>query len=228
MEFLTGKRSVASLIEFNAMKACKCIPSFSSHGDELAALLTPMHLIDLDESVIIFVSHRGISSLNAIDELSPDVKLQPRPDTPANDKFNLIVEAVDKIMAALAPGMKTAYLWIDCACGSLPNQLPPYEEILFLTDIVLTPLYDPSVSTESKKDDKYSAKPWSHGPEAYLNRKWCRVEMLMSATTPMHGASSELRRSRLSSAFLHILDRKIRFTFTCPFIFVCGFMISYS
>ena len=197
---------MSCLIEFKALKSFGCIPILSSHGEALASMLTPLDCIDHDSSIVIFVSHRGVFDPSNLLEESP------RPDTPSNDKFILICEAVDRIMTVLAPGMDYCYLWIDCTCtvSSSEAAVPPYEEILRMTDILLTPMYDSSVPNEAKKKDAYIAKPWSHGPEAYLNRSWCRLEILMALATTM-ADSSPLRRSRLSAAFLYILDRKKRY-----------------
>lgn len=168
MNFLSeSDRSNVFVIEFQALKDFKCFPTSQSHL-ELSTILIPIASIDLEEGILIFISHRGVSS--------SDGSSIPLPDTPGNDKFKLVVEAIDKILSALAPRIKNCYIWIDCVCSPSSSStsiiVPPYDILFPIVDIILTPMFDGSITEPPKPNEKYEAKPWRHGPEAYLNRTW--------------------------------------------------------
>lgn len=125
----------------------------------------PLTDIDLEKSFVIFVSHRAFI-------LDASIDLRPSPDTPNNDKLKLIVEAVGKILPEFSPAALNCYLWLDCACVENAARPPPYESIFSVCDIVLSPMFDPEVEGSFTEETQYEAKPWSLGPQAYLNRAW--------------------------------------------------------
>ena len=108
-------------------------------------LLTPISEIDLDESIVIFVSNQTSSDGCA--------------DTADNAKLFMLLEGVERIQKSLAPGVSAVYLWVDSLC--LPgvantsissseqpdlHSLPAYLHIFDVVDIMLTVIHDPEAS----------------------------------------------------------------------------------
>ena len=171
---------------------------------DVQTILTPLEEINHDNALIVFISHRGVAFDDADTTLA-----RPQPDSAQNDKFKLLVEAIEKIMTGISPGMEECYIWMDCICRSISDlALSPYDRIFECIDLMLTPLHDPSV-TDIPQSKPYDAKPWGYGPEAYLNRMWCRLEMMISTATPMK-RYDEIRRAKMSPAFLLIIDKGFR------------------
>ena len=43
--------------------------------------------------------------------------------------------------------------------------------------------------------DEYKAKTWNSGDQAYLNRAWCRLEMIYAASIPLHKGGVSLEKN---------------------------------
>ena len=100
--------------------------------------------------------------------------------------------------------MKETYLWIDYGCinqnANPAGELKQLDKIVQLCDLMLTVIAD-SYDNEWKSFklsllgsnlfEDYKAKSWYDGPYAYLNRCWCRVEMLFAANIPLCEDSAE-------------------------------------
>jgi hypothetical protein len=194
-------KRIPKFIEFKQLKSFECLPNYSSSISRTLMLISE---IDVDDALFVFVSHRGV--------LVEQEDARPLPDTPGNDKFRLLIEAVEKTLINLTPGLEHCYLWIDCVCWDLssPDQIP-YEEIFEVVDLVMTPMFDPSVPFDVDENFAYDARPWGYGPEAYLGRSWCRLEMLFSAAIALSRRKKEQsRRGKLSETFLSVVDVGVR------------------
>ena len=137
-------------------------PVASSDDDNAASMQqltltsTSISDIDLDDSLVIFVSNQTLTN--------------GKSDREDNARFSLLMEGVEKIHEALAPGVSTVYLWIDSLCSprdassssssKRPAMPPPslYLQIFEVVDIMLTIIYDPEIdqkksppSTATKK-----------------------------------------------------------------------------
>jgi len=195
-----------SYISFTSLKSYGYLPTQETDEETLQTNLVKITDIDTDESVLIFVSHRGIYQS---DECRASV------DTQHHDKYKLLCESVEKLMTLLIPGAKECYLWMDCICinennGTESTSLPPLDVIMENCDLILTPMFDPSVSdTIHNAEDPYEARPWGYGPEAYLGRAWCRLEMLYSLSLPLKNAC-EKKRQTYHESFQFVLDRESR------------------
>jgi hypothetical protein len=150
--------------------------------------------IDRSISLVIFISHcwlRGWDGAAGWDG-------RPHPDNANHDKFALILEAIDKHLIRQAPGMKEVYVWIDYGCinqnADPAGELKQLDKIVQSCDLVLTVIAD-SYDNEWKSWElipsvrgflyDYRSKAWSDGQYAYLNRCWCRVEMMYAANVPL-------------------------------------------
>ena len=198
---MAASMTEASFISFSSLKSFGCLPTQETE-ETLSGCLTKLSSIDMETNLLIFVSHRGVYQS---DESRPSI------DTQHHDKFKLLCEGVEKIISLLVPGVKEAYLWIDCVCADdAIESLPPLEVVMANCDLILTPLYDPSVeNTVHSPDDPYEARPWGYGPEAYLGRAWCRLEMLYSLSLPLN-VISDTKRQCYHESFSFVLNRESR------------------
>ena len=207
----------AYVISFTSLKSYGHLPCQGTEGT--LSSLTKLSEINKEESLIIFVTHRGVYQS---DESRPSI------DTEQHDKYNLLCEAVEKVRTLLVPGVKECYLWIDCVCsevdekdggisssgssGSSGSFTPPLEVIMASSDLLLTPMYDASVANIDEvpnAEDPYEARPWGYGPEAYLARGWCRLEMLCSLVLPLE-ITSVKKRACYHESFEYVLNRESR------------------
>ena len=150
--------------------------------------------IDRSISLIIFISHCWLRGWNG----AAGWDRRPHPDNANHDKFALILEAIDKHLIRQAPGMREVYVWIDYGCinqnADPAGELKQLDKIVQSCDLVLTVIVD-SYDSEWKSWDlppvisswfkEYKAKAWNDCQYAYLNRCWCRVEMMYAANVPL-------------------------------------------
>ena len=150
---------------------------------ESKTILVNYDAIDQENSLVIFLSHCWLRGYPG----APGYSMRPHPDSVGNDKFKLMMEAVDKIMKYLAPNMKKCYLWIDFGCidqdASACLELKMLDKIIEASDLILTTIYDPDLSWSfppqiSNIFNEYLSPGWNGGDHSYLNRGWTRVEML--------------------------------------------------
>jgi hypothetical protein len=148
--------------------------------------------IDRSISLIIFISHCWLRGWNGAEGWD----CRPHPDNANHDKFKLILRAIDDYLIRQAPGMKEIYVWIDYGCinqnADPAGELKQLDKIVQACDLVLTVITDnqwnewkfPSSIDNWYKD--YKSKSWNDGDYAYLNRCWCRVEMMYAANVPLY------------------------------------------
>ena len=188
--------------------------------EDLAEAILESPSFNRPESFMVFVSHEWIG-----DEIENQKEKGRKCDTANNDKFHLLVKAIEKAWAELAPGMVNCYVWCDYMCLNQDKDVGAYTgvsllnlnlcNIMRLCDIVLTPIVD--VDLEGGQECS-----WSYGEplpseddvgkvlcgrdgidwfkayksqaflgyqdgshRGYLNRAWCRLEMLCSAKVPL-------------------------------------------
>jgi len=180
-------------IRFINFKDFKELKSFPRYPDN-ANICVNEEDINRSISLIIFISHcwlRGWDGASGWDG-------RAHPDNANHDKFALILEAIDKYLIKQAPGMKEVYVWTDYGCinqnADPAGELKQLDKIVQACDLLLTVIAD-SYDNEWKSWDlpptmsnwltTYKAKAWSDGPYAYLNRCWCRVEMMYAANVPL-------------------------------------------
>jgi hypothetical protein len=134
----------------------------------------------------------------------------PHPDTATHDKMQLTIEACEKMRKTHFHGVSKVYLWLDYGCidqdASACLELKMLDKIIASCDMVLTPIHDKGLGDwfdEILKKgvtnwfDQYGSPAWKEGMHSYLNRGWCRVEMMYATNIPLMESSPE-RLSKLS------------------------------
>jgi hypothetical protein len=134
--------------------------------------------IDVNRSLLIFVSHRWIGGSR------PDVN---------DSKFRLCCNGINLLKESMLASTEIrCYLWIDYSCidqeGTPALELNHLKEIISVCDCVFTPVVDDNPGAwefEHRRPDLYHdirSPFWAHESAGYINRAWCRVEMLYAAT----------------------------------------------
>lgn len=192
VEIFPGPYAPVVLINFDNFKANGSFPRYP----EDKSLTTTFDKVDRSTSIIIYVSHRWLRP-------TPDNEGwdgRPHPDSPNGVIFDLCVEGIEKLLKTLAPGMPRCYLWIDYSCLNQKNpstDLIRIDKIIECSDCLFTPLYDDKARATAFESrdlyEDYRAKSWNEGPAAYLNRAWCRLEMLYAANMPLIPEEDESR-----------------------------------
>ena len=177
------------LIPFDVFRTLGQMPRCPENED----LLVHYDDTDREGSIYIFFSHcwlRGWSGAAGWDG-------RPHPDSSGHDKYKLMVAAVEKIMKTLTT-MTTCYVWLDFGCinqdASACDELKMLDKIVGVCDLILTNVYDTQDWDEpsiwSNIFDEYKSPAWNGNDYAYLNRGWCRVEMLYAANIPLEKDSA--------------------------------------
>ena len=147
--------------------------------------------IDLANSFVVFVSHNWLRGSSACPGW--DSAVGNHPDDSQHRKFALTVAGVEKAWRTLAPDMKDCYVWIDYSCIDQDgNPAAEVQDNLHLimrsSDCIFTPIPDPDwerwgsdLRVVKNWFEDYKAPVWVDGKYAYLNRAWCRLEMLLAA-----------------------------------------------
>ena len=165
---------------------------------------------DRDDSVYIFVSHHWLRSYDG----SNGWDGRPHPDSSDHKKMNLIIDACEKIQKEYFPCASNLYLWLDYGCIDQDDPAcrgrTTLHDVIQCCDMMLTPVYDRnvgdwydvSIANGGVKNwfHDYNSPGWRHGIHAYLNRGWCRLEMMCNAKLPLLESSSG-RLSKLHPLF---------------------------
>jgi hypothetical protein len=160
-----------------------------------SALITEFSKIDWKDSFIVFISHCWLRGGEDCEEWDGF----PHPDNRDNEKFQICLDAIYRLWQSLAPSMEDCYVWFDFASlnqnAANPGlELKHLDNIMEVCDCVLTPVVDQkwdkwSLHLRGNLFKDYRAVSWQSGPLAYLNRAWCRMEMLYAATIPLRKES---------------------------------------
>lgn len=206
------------LIDFDGFWKLKRLPRCPDRLDKTVTLDS----INRNESLLIFISHCWLRGHKAAKDWSG----KPHPDTVAGDKYKLCLEGIEWVKRNMAPRMKHCYVWLDFGCinqdGNPAGELEQLDKIVECCDAIFTPIVDlhsnwelPPTSTDLLND--YKAKLWNEGPHAYLNRGWCRVEMLYAANIPvMESERTDAKRHTMFDgglAFHCQMNRRPHFLF---------------
>ena len=188
------------LIPFDVFRTLGQMPRCPEKED----LLVHYDDTDREGSVYIFFSHcwlRGWSGAAGWDG-------RPHPDSSGHDKYKLMVAAVEKIMSTLTT-MTTCYIWLDFGCinqdAAACDELKMLDKIVGVCDLILTNVFDTQDWDEPSRwsniFDEYKSPAWNGNDYAYLNRGWCRVEMLYAANIPLE-KDSAARMSKFKAGLL--------------------------
>jgi len=169
--------------------------------------------IDRSKAMFIYVAHNWLRS-----SATQGWMTKNHPDNAKNDKFQLILKGIDKLKL-LAPGFKEVYIWIDYSCINQTVdpalELINLDKIITACDVLFTPIvddeYDKWTFPRIVNDwyTQYKAKSWNDGEGAFLNRSWCRIEMLYSANILLH-EDSKTRENNFTSGLFHAIKTNRR------------------
>jgi len=203
------------LVSLSSLKAQPPSAGFPRCPDDERLCVT-LESIDRSTAFVVFVSHcwmRGYDGAEGWDG-------RPHPDNAQHDKCKLTVEGVEKAWRTLAPGMTKCYLWIDFSCMNQDadpcGELKQLDKIVQACDCIFTPIVDHdwrrwgagSLYVNNWLED-YEAPLWCDGHYAYVNRAWCRMEMLYAANLDLH-ADVEQRRSKFAAGLRSAAERNFR------------------
>ena len=149
--------------------------------------------IDRSTAFVVFVSHCWLRSHPGAEGWDG----RPHPDNAQHDKCKLTVEGVEKAWRTLAPGMTECYLWIDFSCMNQDadhcGELKQLDKIVQACDCIFTPIVDhdwlwwgADIRGWRNMFEDYEAPLWRDRQYEYVNRAWCRMEMLYAANLDLH------------------------------------------
>jgi hypothetical protein len=116
-ECITSKQQI-KYIPYDKFKELGKIPRYP----ENQSLCITLDKIDLENSLLVFVSHRWLR--------------ENHPDTSTGGKYELIVEGVDKLLKTQTSGFDKCYLWIDYGCIDQDGDDPAREMKQWMNKIV--------------------------------------------------------------------------------------------
>ena len=203
------------LVSLSSLKAQPPSAGFPRCPDDMALCVT-LDSIDRSSAFVVFVSHCWMRGYNGAEGWDG----RPHPDNGGHEKCKLTVEGVEKAWQRLAPGMTECYLWIDFSCMNQDadpcGELKQLDKIVQACDCIFTPIVDrdwrqwnAAVETIKNWLEDYRAPLWCDGQYAYVNRAWCRMEMLYAANLDLH-ADVEQRRSKFAAGLRIAAERNFR------------------
>lgn len=182
------------LLPFDQFQLCGFIPKFPDNQDltvSASAITSELY----EESLLIFISHRWIRPDKSSSGYTDAVGSHP--DDSEGRKYHLIRSGVEKILRHMTHNITHCFLWIDYSCVDQDKYAPDevlstFEAIIQISDIIFTPLVDPcwpeiAAETwhyEDLPSHNYPSESWNGSMSSYLNRGWCRLEMLSAAFLP--------------------------------------------
>lgn len=196
--------------------------SFKNRGEfprypEDKALSVTLDSTDTNTSFNVFISHCWIAGWDG----SESWRGRPHPDNLSNDKYKLCVDGILKIWNSSAPALKHCHIWLDFGCinqdGDPAGELKMLDKIVQWSDVIFTPIVDNEggwdLLTSANLFSDYRAPAWNQGDHSYLNRCWCRAEMMYAAMLPLLSNDTEritnmragLRHAHENGRRLHVL-----------------------
>jgi hypothetical protein len=204
------------LIDFNAFVALGTMPRYPENKD----LCVTLDSVDRSDSLIVFISHcwlRGWSGAEGWDG-------RAHPDNAKGDKYRLCVEGIERVKKQLAPGMSRCYIWLDYGCidqnGDPAGELKQLDEIVRNSDCIFTPIAEEGSLPDTIYSyyEDYQSTLWNGETYGYVNRAWCRVEMLYAANIPLvsdvivgsDSGTSRYRSDKFAAGFKHHIANGVR------------------
>lgn len=173
------------VISFNDFKTYSEIPRYNKSNTSLKDIRD----IDPSTAFFIFFSHCWIAGHVG----SPEWRGFPHPDNLSNGKMRLCISSVERVWRTMASEMPNCYIWMDYTCidqdADPAGELKQLDKIVQCMDCMITPLVNEDHTSWLFTDADalfygYKAKEWCEGDYAYINRSWCRMEMLYAAHIP--------------------------------------------
>ena len=141
--------------------------------------------------MLIFISHCWIAGY----ETATQWRGKAHPDNLNNDKFALCIRGIEKAKRTQAPTLTNCYVWFDFSCINQDHdpagELRQLDLIMEVCDFIFTPIVDPAHAEWELTEPwlgmavAYKAKAWNEGEHSYINRAWCRMEMIYASNIPI-------------------------------------------
>lgn len=153
-------------------------------------LTCTLDTIDRDNSLLVFISHCWSRPNKEVAGSSWNARAHP--DDADGGKFKLCVSGIERLWKRMAPKMNNCYVWLDFGCvdqdnrKDLPKSLKRYDKIVGICDALFTPIInvdDDWIVAQANDDvwNGFTAVNAIGGSNHYLNRAWCRMEMMYAA-----------------------------------------------
>lgn len=204
------------MINFKDMKNFSSFPRYPDNKN----ICIDIKNIERATSLFIYISHNWLRNWDGSEGWTGIM----HPDNDNNDKFQLMIEAIEHIKQTFAKNMNEIYIWIDFSClnqdDNPAKELNNLDNIIQFCDFVLTPIVDNAcsewelTSTEAGWLTDYKAKTWNFDEKSYVNRSWCRLEMLYCMYIPLYSDIND-RIYKCQSALAHAMlaNRRPHFIF---------------
>lgn len=203
-------------IDFEDFKEKGAYPKLPSDKN----LARDVSTLDLTDAFVIFVSHLWLCSRPSMD----GYKDYPRPDTKDNEQYQLCVTGIERLLLSNKIALKKCYLWIDYGCveqrdtemttdnTQKVDRLKEIDrrlgQIMHYCDCMFTP--DTGLAVLTRTNCLNNRKQVENaGHSGYLNRGWCRLEMLYNSFIPLSKVS-QLKQKYVKRAVDHAFDIKRR------------------
>eukprot|EP01036_Dinobryon_divergens_P029543 gene29543-38659_t len=162
----------------------------------------------IDKSLVVFISHRWLRSLDN------------QPDDANDSKFQLIIEGLEKVKKYFCPDMQYMYLWLDYSSidqdRSSVNEWRLLNQVMRLCDIIFTPVVDDLWESRTYTMGPagwmmtYPAAWWCDKVLGYLNRSWCRLEMYLAANEPLVASDAHRLDRFLNILRSSLVEKQVR------------------
>lgn len=192
------------------------VPKNKSGSDKTDSTEYTSKPFDFDRanSFVIYVSHSWVERQVKGEQFSV------QPDTPDNEKFSLVIEAVESIRRQHTNvAEENVLIWIDYCCVDQKSPTSGISElhnllrIFEICDAVVTPVVDDGSWTPplvfADLYTQYQAQSWSGKSErSYLRRMWCRLEMIYASNAPFLDGWNDGRLKGASALMQHFYSMK--------------------
>jgi hypothetical protein len=172
-------------INFKAFKTCSSFPLHN--GDSESEIVDK---IDTENAIVIYISHMWII-------LGGSGLVYP--DNEHNDVFKLCVEGIERLLqtscAHISQDEIPCYVWIDYGCVNQQDNpsgaMTQLAKIMKYCDCMFTPLLDEQCDewilqpSPAGYFHDYRASSWCSKSRSYVNRAWCRLEMMYCGGIPL-------------------------------------------
>lgn len=133
-------------------------------------------------------------------------------DNENNEKYDLCIEGIQKIIQQNTLNFENIYIWIDYGCinqNNYPEDSYKYLPLLIeYSDCLFTPIVDNEdffyEETSFGPLIDYKSKSFQDESFGYLSRAWCRLEMFFSANIPIK--NSLMRDNFINRMKVAVLD----------------------
>ena len=192
-----------NVIHLDALRSCDQFPCYGSRSE----IVTSLPSLNLEQSFIVYISHCWIRPANT--------NALAHPDTSSHEKFKLTIDGLNRISTHLLKRDVELYVYIDYCCTEISSSSSSEDDNtekvanefidrIKFCDCLFTPITDSAMLPYGSNDiyADYDCKSWNDAYTGYINRAWCRLEILVSKSMVLNPArdSLEITKHALKSA----------------------------